>query len=155
LSLYLLFQLGGERYALPCRKVERILPMVRLKPLRHAPPYVAGLLNYRQTIIPVVDLCALVTSQPARSRLSSRIILAKYSTASQEFHLLGLLAEEVIDTMPLTDKDILPSGLRLAEAPYLGKVASTGQGLIQFVEVEEFLPASLKDSLFQPPAAVR
>ena len=129
--------------------------MVRLKPVRHAPPYVAGLLNYRQTIIPVVDLCSLVTSQPARTRLSSRIILAKYSTNGEELHLLGLLAEEVIDTMPLADKDILPAGLRLPEAPYLGKVASTGQGLVQIVEIEELLPASLKDSLFQAPAPIR
>jgi len=152
--LHLLFQLGGERYALACRKVERILPMVRLKPLPHSPPYVAGLLNYRQTIIPVVDLCSLVTSQPSRTRLSTRIILAKYSNARQELHLLGLLAEEVIDTLPLADKDIQPAGLHLAEAPYLGKVASTGQGLIRIIEVEELLPASLKDSLFQSPGAL-
>ncbi|MHB8520990.1 MAG: chemotaxis protein CheW [Limisphaerales bacterium] len=147
--LHLLFRLGKERYALPCRTVERIMPLVQLRSLPHAPAHVAGLLNYRGTIIPVIDLCTLTTGQPASFRLSSRIILAKYSSAGPASHLLGLLAEEVTETLPLTEADLSSSGLKVEDAPYLGKIATTEQGLVQNIEVEQVLPPSLRDSLFQ------
>jgi chemotaxis-related protein WspB len=151
--LYLLFQLGQERYALSCQRIERILPRVRLKALPHAPPCVAGLLDCREKIIPVIDLCALATGQPASRRLSSRIILVNYRAHAESGHLLGLLAEDVTETLQMTEEDLAPTGLKVEQAPYLGKVASSERRMIQIIEVDRLLPPSLQDSLFQPEAA--
>ena len=148
--LHLTFQLGKERYALASSAIERILPMVHLKRLPHAPPAVRGLLNYHGTIVPVIDLCVLLTGLEARPRLSSRIIVANYGAPNPDPRRLGLLAEEVTDTLQLNEQELLPAGLTVENAPYLGKVVPTPDGLVQIIEVEHILPDSLKKMLFQP-----
>ena len=150
--LHVLFKLGKERYALPCQHLVRIIPMVQLKELPQAPSFVSGLLNYRGSIIPVIDLSALVHGRPAGARLSSRIMLVNYRGAGEAAHTLGLLAEEVTETMKLEPKALAPPGITVEGARYLGQVASTEKGMIQIVEVDHLLPQSLKDSLFQTEA---
>lgn len=150
--LHILLKLGDQPYAIQARQVVRIVPMVRLRTLPHAPPYVAGLLKYRGKVIPVVDLCALAIGRPSSPRLSSRILLVDYPVLPAQNHLLGLTAEEVTETIDLNEKDLAPSGVMVANSPYLGKVAATAQGIVQVIEIGQLLPASLKESLFQPQA---
>jgi hypothetical protein len=76
--LMVLFQLGAERYAVDSHCVVEIVPMVDFKPVPHAPDYVAGLFNYRETVVPVIDLCHLTQKRPCLKHLSSRIILVDY-----------------------------------------------------------------------------
>jgi len=47
LMLFLLFQLGQDRYALEASRVIEVLPLVSLKRIPQAPRGVAGLFNYR------------------------------------------------------------------------------------------------------------
>jgi purine-binding chemotaxis protein CheW len=48
-------RIGRRRFALPASSVERIVPMAALTPLAEAPPGVAGLLNIRGELLPVLD----------------------------------------------------------------------------------------------------
>ena len=43
--LFLLFQLGGERYALEVSRVVEVLPLLSFKQFPHAPPGIAGIFN--------------------------------------------------------------------------------------------------------------
>ena len=52
---YLVGRIGPQRVAVPVVAVERILPMAAVTPLPDAPPSVSGVLNYRGTVLPVVD----------------------------------------------------------------------------------------------------
>jgi purine-binding chemotaxis protein CheW len=51
----LLLRIGQRRYALPAEAVERVERMAALIPLPDAPPGVAGVLNLRGALLPVVD----------------------------------------------------------------------------------------------------
>ena len=73
--LFLLFQLGRERYALEAGQVAAVLPLLSIKEIPQAPPAVAGLCNYRGRPVPVIDLSELTLGRPAQSRLSTRIVL--------------------------------------------------------------------------------
>ena len=44
--LFLLFQLGQDRYALDTGRVAEVLPLVAITPIPQAPPELAGLFNY-------------------------------------------------------------------------------------------------------------
>ncbi len=150
--LHILLKLGNEPYALPARQVVRIVPMLQLKTLPQAPACVAGLLDYRGAVTPVIDLCALALGRPSSPRLSTRILLVSYPITRHDQRLLGLLAEDVTETVELDVKKAAPSGVTVADAPYLGKVATTEYGMVQLIEVEQLLPSSLRQSLFQPEA---
>src|SRR5688572_9662286 len=97
--LFLLLQLGTDRYALDARVVAEVLPLVTLKQLPRAPAGVAGVFDYRGAPVPVIDLCELTLGRPAQRRLSTRIVLTHHDTGGGERRLLGLIAENATATL--------------------------------------------------------
>ncbi len=148
--LLLLLRLGTDRYALDARQVVEVVPVVKLKRIPPAPPFVAGMFNYRGKLVPVIDLCQLVESRAARIVLSSRIIMVNYPV-SGENHLLGLLAENATEVVRREDVQFLNADFEMPGSPYLGRVIPDADGLIQEIEVEPLLPGDVKDLLFRSP----
>src|ERR1700758_944243 len=122
--LCLIFEIGGDRYALDVTQISAVLPRVPLKKIPHAPPEVAGACNYRGTPLPVVDIGQLAIGEPARPRLSTRIIVVHYSEPSGDRRQLGLLVEKATDTIKKPASEFVASGLANPWAPYLGAVAT-------------------------------
>jgi chemotaxis-related protein WspB len=147
--LYLLFQLGKDRYALPTRQVVAVLPMVRVKELPLSVEGVAGVFDYRGAPVPLIDLSRLALKKATRTRMSTRIILVDYAEETGEKQLLGLLAENVTETLRCSDQEFVEPGVNVPEAPYLGPVTTNAQGLIQRVEIICLLPAEVRAQLFQ------
>lgn len=56
----LVLRVGGERYTLPAEAVRAVAALVRLSPLPHAPPSVAGLTARGGVIVPVFHLRAVL-----------------------------------------------------------------------------------------------
>ena len=56
----LVFALGREQYALPANQVHEVRPLGSLTTLPGTPAFLAGLINVRGRIVPVVDLRALL-----------------------------------------------------------------------------------------------
>ena len=81
--LILTFTAGGNRYAVEAARVIELVPRVELRCMPHAPAFLAGLLDYRGTVVPVVDLGLLLGSSPCQDRLSTRIILVNDTRIDQ------------------------------------------------------------------------
>lgn len=144
---FLTFNVGDDLYAIPVSDVIEIIPLVQLKPLRLAPPWVAGLFNYRGISVPVLDLCQLIGAQPYRARLSTRIIIVDYSQLGAG-RPLGLVAERVTQTINILDSDFAPCALQADTTPFLAAVAVRPEGIVQRIEVARLLPGSARDRLF-------
>lgn len=138
----LLFYVGDDRYALPARQIVEVVPLVELKKLARSPKYVAGLLNYRGIIIPVIDLCQLLAETPHRHHLSTRIIVVNYLIGEPTPYLLGLIAERVTETLDIREANFVDSGIQVDAAPYLGQIIIDEQGMIQCIQVESLLSES-------------
>src|SRR6266850_7265452 len=110
--LFLLFQLGNDRYALEASRVVEVVPLLALKQLPQAPKGVAGIFNYRGQPVPAVDLCTLALGQPARERLSTRIIIVKLPGAGGTELLVGLVAEHATEMLRKEPGDFVDSGIR-------------------------------------------
>lgn len=149
--LFLLFQLGDERYVVDAGQVAEVLPLLHIKRIPLAPPGVAGAFNYRGIPVPVVDLCQLALQRPAVPRLSTRLIVVDYPDARQERRWLGLIAERVTGTLRCAPEDFVSSGISNAEAPYLGPVTSAPQGMVQWLDIGMLLPAAVRDVLYRSP----
>src|SRR5260370_36636373 len=108
--LFLLFQLGDDRYALEAGRVVEVLPLVELKQLPRAPKAVAGLFNYRGRPVPTVDLCELTLGRPARDRMSTRIFVVKYPDEKGREQLLGLIPEQATETLRKDSRDFVDAG---------------------------------------------
>jgi chemotaxis-related protein WspB len=151
--LFLLFELGQDRYALDVRQVAEVLPLVDLKQVPQAPPSVAGILNYRGEPVPVIDVSQLMLGRRAQRRLSTRVVLVQYPDADGQPRLLGLIAERATQTVRREETDFVASGVTNERASYLGPVAPDTRGLLQRLDVRTLLPTSVRDMLFQESVA--
>ncbi len=146
--LFLMFQLGKDRYVLDASHVVEVLPLLELKRIPQAPRGVAGLFNYRGQPVPAVDLSQLALDQPARERLSTRIIVVNYPNGTGKNLLLGLIAEHATEIIRRESKDFVDSGVKVGTAPYLGPVLMDGTGAIQWIHEQRLLPEKVRDVLF-------
>jgi chemotaxis-related protein WspB len=146
----LIFHIGADRYGLRLRDVVRVLPLLELKHLPLAPESVAGLMDFHGQSVPVIDLCRISGLPTAADHFDTRIIIVHYRTPEGAEHQLGLRAERVLGVQDVKQEQMNESGVRAA--PFLGQVASDAQGMLQLVELEQLLPASLRALLFQPAA---
>ena len=151
--LFLVFELARDRYVVDVSQVAEVLPLVAITQIPHAPPAVAGILNYRGAPVPVIDVSQLALGRPAERRLSTRIVLIHYPVAEGQTRLLGLIAERATQTMRRAQTDFVASGVTSEGASYLGPVAPDSRGLLQWLDARTLLPASVRDMLFRQPKA--
>ena len=146
--LFLLFQLGLDRYALQASRVLEVLPLVELRKIPDAPKGVAGIFNYHGRPVPAVDLSELTLGQPSDSRLSTRIIVINYPDERGALHPLGLIAEHATELIQRDQRLFQEPGHKLGGAPYLGPVLMDKRGVIQWVHEQRLLPERARDLLF-------
>ena len=141
--LFLVFYIGNERYALAATDVVEVLPRLPLKPIAHAPSWVAGVFAHRDRMIPVIDISAMTFGTEAVARTSTRLVLVKYRG-----QLLGLLLEQASDTLRCDPADFQPYGIDNCDAPYLGPVRQDEAGLLQWLSIDDLLSPAVYALLF-------
>ena len=125
----------------------------------------------------MIDLCLLLDVAPCRDCLSTRIILVRDAPddhnqskpdrgdAGEDIggsqpdrvrpsNLLGLIAEHVSDLTYAQPEQVMPVPVSVPEAPYLGAVVQTDQGIVQLIAVERIRDATLRSSLSIEDAAL-
>ncbi|AZE53575.1 Chemotaxis signal transduction protein [Pseudomonas synxantha] len=148
-ALFLVFHIGNERFALKATEVAEVLPRLPLKPIAHAPLWVAGIFAHRGALVPVIDLSALTFGTSARARTSTRLVLVNYQPQPwSHARWLGLILEQATDTLRCDPAEFQSYGLDNQQAPYLGPVREDAQGLMQWIGVAELLTAEVRALLF-------
>ncbi|HLH56134.1 MAG TPA: chemotaxis protein CheW [Verrucomicrobiae bacterium] len=145
--LFLIFQLGNDRYALEADRVIEVLPLVELKSLPHAPRGVAGIFNLRGRPVPAVDLSELSFGTPSRERLTTRIIVIEHTDGSGQSRPLGLIAEQVTQTVRKETEDFIDSGVSLSSAPYLGPVFMDHKGPVRWLYAQRLISEPIRELL--------
>jgi chemotaxis-related protein WspB len=151
--LFLLFQLGSDRYAIEAHRAVEVVPLLDLKRVPGAPPGVAGIFNYRGRPVPAIDLCALTLGRPAREELSTRIIVMRQDDAQGRTQLIGVVAERATD---LVRKDVGGGQAELGngvQTGFLGPVLLDERGFLQLVRPDHLLTEPVREALFAQVAA--
>ena len=137
--LALAFRAGTADLAIAARNIVEVLPRMPLRAPSMAPAAVIGLLPFRGTLTPVVDLCLLVAGRPAAAQLGTRIIVVSIGYG-ELVRFVGLQAEDVSE---LIDCGVTTRGLHIPEHAWLGDHLAEHPGLPQLVEPAELLPEAL------------
>jgi chemotaxis-related protein WspB len=145
--LFLVFQLGKDRYAVEANRVVEVLPLLEVKRIPHAPKGIAGIFNLRGRPVPALDLSELTSGHAARHRLTTRIILIQHADAEGKPRLLGLIAEHVTQTIRKDPSDFVNPGVTLNSAPYLGPVLMDSPGPIQWLLAEHLVSEPIRQLL--------
>jgi chemotaxis-related protein WspB len=147
--MFLLFQLGKDRYALSIHDIVEVLPLVHWKTLPGAENGIAGVFNYHGAPVPLIDLEQLAFSRPSRKHVSTRIVVINSPDSSGTARPLGLIAEKTTAILRRDENDFVDSGVAVPDSPYLGSVTTDALGIIQRVSVRQLLPDAVLDKLFQ------
>ncbi len=142
--LFLLLNLGRCRYALEARRVVEVLPILALKPCRHAPAGVAGVVEYRGRPVPAVDLSELKLGRPAAQVPGTRIVVTHWPDGG-ETQMVGLLTESRLELV--SAEKLAEAALPPAPAADAGAIQVGLRGPIQRFRHEELLPGDFGEVL--------
>ncbi len=146
--LLLIFELEGGRYAIETSQIAEIVPLVKLKKIPLAPDYVAGLMNYRGKPVPVVDLRYLAEGKQSVEKFSTRIILLNYQINQTREAILGLIAEQITETIKSTLSAPLSPGNIVDDYLLRNDSKNDGCEMIRWFDFNHMLPAHEIDMLF-------
>ena len=148
--LFLLVRTGPDTYALDVNEIAHVLALVQVAPLANSPPGLAGVFNYRGTLVPVVDLAAMRSGRSGATPFSTRLILVNYPHGGAT-RLVGLIVEQATDVMRRPSTDFVRSGLGAAGAAR-GCVVDSRYGVVQWIDAPALLTRDVRDGLFTEAA---
>ena len=105
---YLTFSLGGEEYAIDILHIREILEYTRLTPVPMMPSFIAGVLNLRGAVVPVVDLSVRFGGR--RSEVGKRTSIVIVEQELEEgLMAVGVIVDTVNQVLDIAADQVEPS----------------------------------------------
>jgi len=133
----LLFRVGGEEFGFPLDLLREVVELVEIKRIDdEAAGSVVGIIDYRGTVIPVVDTRRLLRLAPAQYGLNARIIITDAGGETA-----GLLVDEVHDVRAIFEDAIEAPGPTVPLRRYVSGIARLDERLLLILDLEKMLGA--------------
>jgi len=110
---YLTFRLENQQYGLPITLVREINRITEITPVPRSPQYVAGVINLRGKVIPVVDM-RLKLGMPRQAPTKHTCVVVVESTVG----LMGVIVDKVNSVVELKPDQV-------EKSPQMGNVDSS------------------------------
>jgi purine-binding chemotaxis protein CheW len=125
-SSYVVFQLGGEGYALEVMRVQEVKDMQALTEVPGGPKSLLGVINLRGHVVPVYDLRIPFGLSKENKAARAPCVLIVESTMGNDVQRSGLLVDRVSDVLEFS-----PEEVQAAPQLGLGKATPFVRGLIR------------------------
>jgi purine-binding chemotaxis protein CheW len=130
----LLFEVSGQRFALPLFDVIEIVRAVAIRPLPSAPPITLGIIDVRGEILPVLDVRVRFGCAHKAVGLSDQFVIAQAGPRRVVLHVDAALGLSMLSVLAVQDARNLP-----AELAHVAGVAATDEGLVLIQDLKTFL----------------
>jgi purine-binding chemotaxis protein CheW len=140
LQQYLTFAVADEEYAVDLLRVREILAYVPLTRVPRAPEFIAGVMNLRGSVVPVIDL-RVKLGLPATTVGPRTCIVVIEVNAEDSPTLMGVLADDVRQVMELAPDEIAPApsfGTRI-DLSFLFGMGDLGERFALILDVDKVL----------------
>jgi len=126
------FHLGNQSFGLDIMAIREIRAWSPTTRLPHVPSYVAGVVNLRGTVLPVIDLAARLGWEPTSPTDRHVIIVAQINN-----QLRGLIVDAVSDIVTAQDDDIQPPPATSTDAvvPYLEGLVAQEDRMVMVLDL--------------------
>jgi purine-binding chemotaxis protein CheW len=138
----LIFRLDELRCGLDATAVLEVLPALAVHPLPGQPLFVAGSIDVRGTLIPVLDLRVRFGRPHRAMQLSDRLILARVHDRT-----LAVWVDAVEGLVAHDGRTVTATGGLLVGDRSLVGVATTADGLCSIHDLDGFISACESDAL--------
>lgn len=109
---YLTFRLGNEVFATDVAKVREVLDLTTITAIPRTPEFMAGVINLRGSVVPVVDLRLCFEMSKTETTRNTCIVVVEVQLDG-EATIIGALADSVEEVIDLEPEQIQP-------APHIG-----------------------------------
>lgn len=128
------FSLGGKLCGFEIGRVQEVLQMVELTEVPDAPHYMAGALNLRGAVLPVLDLATLLGLPVGHYDLETPIVVVRSGDRR-----VGLIVDDVHDVVEFPAEDVDPPTELFPLRRALSGVARTDKGLMMLFDLSRVL----------------
>jgi len=104
-SQFLTFMLSGEEFAVPIMQVKEIIEYDDLTNVPMVPKFIAGAINLRGSVVPVVNLAVKFGIQPAEITRRTCVVIMEVEI-DEEHTVMGVLVDKVLQVIDIDDEDI-------------------------------------------------
>ena len=104
LKSYLIFKIGEENFGINVSKVMEIREYVAPKPIPHSFPFVAGVTEYQEEIIPLIDAGLKFGMPPVKITSTTCIVVLELSDEKNvDGYKLGISIDSVSDVLEIEE----------------------------------------------------
>jgi purine-binding chemotaxis protein CheW len=137
-DLHVLFRVGSTEYAVPAADVAQMESFSGATPIPGAASHVAGIIQVRGKVVPVIDLRVRFGLPPAPATLDSRVVIAQLGERR-----IGLLVDAAREVVRLKDGQIQapPQLVSTQSAGLVRGIVHLGERLIMLVDVPSLIGA--------------
>jgi purine-binding chemotaxis protein CheW len=135
-SLHVLFKVDRVDYAVAARDVLHMESFSGATRVPGTPAYVAGLVQIRQRVVPVVDLRARFGLPRSAPTLDSRVVVVQTGTRA-----VGLLVDSAREVVEIPDDSFRPPPEVVTEQAegFVLSVAQAGTRLVMLIDFEKVI----------------
>jgi purine-binding chemotaxis protein CheW len=140
MSLHVTFRVGSASYAVPADQVLHLESFEAATHVPGAPPYVAGLVQVRGRVVPVVDLRARFGLPPIEHALDRRVVVVQVGT-----RVAGLLVDSAREVVQIDEGayEKPPEIIEEQASGFVNGVATAAQRLFLLVDVPRIIGEEL------------
>jgi purine-binding chemotaxis protein CheW len=140
MSLHVTFRVGNASYALPASQVLHLETYETATHVPGAPAYVAGLVQVRGRLVPVVDLRARFGLPPIEHSLDRRVVVVQDGT-----RVAGLLVDSAREVVQIDEAayEKPPEIIEAQASGFVNGVATAAQRLFLLVDVPRIIGEEL------------
>jgi purine-binding chemotaxis protein CheW len=138
--LHVLFKVAGSEYALPASEVLHMESYAGATRVPGAPAHVAGVIQSRRRVVPVLDLRARFGLPAAEPTLDSRVIVVQHDDRA-----VGLLVDSAREVLGLTPEQERPTPEVVARDAhgFVRSIAQAGQRLVMLIDSRKIIGEGL------------
>lgn len=148
----LVFDLGGQRYALRCSEVRELVRAVTVVPLPRAPAIIQGIIDVRGAVVPVLDIRARF-GLPSRAATHTEHLILAWAGK----RLVAVRTDRALALAQLRASDVEDAAGLGTGVEYVAGVAKLPDGLVLIHDLRTFLSgteaAALDEALAAPSHA--
>jgi purine-binding chemotaxis protein CheW len=131
-----LFRVGDAEYAIPAADVLQMESYEGATAVPNSPPYLAGIVQVRGRVVPVIDLRARFELPATPRTIDSRIVVAQLGE-----RVIGLLVDAAREVARLDPEHVRPPPAMIAaqSAGVVRAIAQLGKRMVMLIDLEKLL----------------
>lgn len=135
---YLSFQVGGTVYGMPISSVREINRATNITPLPETPPYVAGVIQLRGLVIPIIDMRLRFETEALPYTKHTCFVIAETQAG-----FCGFLVDKILGVQTLTTDHIGPRPVLSKQIKCVNGIGRSGNLDIVLLNMDKILDTEL------------